>query len=66
MPVVTVRAGRKCPTKKLDALVRKVTETASGLLESNDRVLVVYGKETASIYYEGEDTEVAPSLPRAS
>ena len=65
MPVVTVRAGRKSPTK-LDALVRKVTETASGLLESNDRVLVVYGKETASIYYEGEGSGTAPSLPRAS
>lgn len=65
MPVVTVRAGRNCPTK-LDTLVRKVTETASGLLESNDRVLVVYGKETANIYYEGEGTEVEPSLPRAS
>ncbi len=65
MPVVTVRAGRKS-TAKLDALVRKVTETASGLLECNDRVLVVYGKETASIYYEAEGAEAAPSLPRAS
>lgn len=65
MPVVTVRAGRKC-TAKLDTLVRKVTETASGLLECNDRVLVVYGKETASIYYEAEGAEVPPSLPRAS
>lgn len=65
MPVVTVRAGRKCPTK-LDTLVRKVTETASGLLECNDRVLVVYGKETASIYYEAEGAEPVPSLPRAS
>lgn len=62
MPVVTVRAGRKCPAK-LDTLVRKVTEAASGLLECNDRVLVVYGKETANIYYEAES---APSLPRAS
>jgi hypothetical protein len=50
----------------LDALVRKVTETASGLLECNDRVLVVYGKETASIYYEAEGAEAAPSLPRAA
>jgi phenylpyruvate tautomerase PptA (4-oxalocrotonate tautomerase family) len=64
MPVVTVRAGRKC-TAKLDTLVRKVTEAASGLLESNDRVLVVYGKETASIYYDAEAV-AAPTLPRAS
>ncbi|XXF80817.1 hypothetical protein P2318_13980 [Myxococcaceae bacterium GXIMD 01537] len=39
----------------MDTLVRKVTETASDLLERNDRVLVVYDKETASIYYEGAE-----------
>jgi phenylpyruvate tautomerase PptA (4-oxalocrotonate tautomerase family) len=62
MPVVKVRAPKR-PAKG-DSLVRKVTETTSDLLTQNDRVLVVYGKETASIYYEG--SELPPSLPRAS
>lgn len=50
----------------MDALVRKVSETASGLLESNDRVLVVYEKETASIYYEAEAAAPARAQPRPS
>jgi hypothetical protein len=62
MPVVKVRAP-KSPAKG-SSLDRKVTETTSDLLAQSDRVLVVYGKETASIYYEG--TELSPSLPRAS
>lgn len=62
MPVVKVRAS-KSPAKD-SSLVRKVTETTSDLLAQSDRVLVVYGKETASIYYEG--SELSPSLPRAS
>jgi phenylpyruvate tautomerase PptA (4-oxalocrotonate tautomerase family) len=61
MPVVKVRASKRLAQG--DALVRKVTETTGDLLAHSDRVLVVYGKETASIYYEGEQT---PSLPRAS
>jgi phenylpyruvate tautomerase PptA (4-oxalocrotonate tautomerase family) len=62
MPVVKVRAS-KSPAKD-KSLVRKVTETTGDLLAQSDRVLVVYGKETASIYYEG--SELTPSLPRAS
>ncbi len=64
MPVVTVRAGKR--SSRFDTLVRKARETASDLLSQNDRVLVVYEKETASIYYEGEGSEPSPSLPRAS
>ncbi|RKG72462.1 hypothetical protein [Corallococcus terminator] len=54
MPVVTVRAGSKAGPAQLDALVRKVTQKTSGLLEENDRVLVVYREGHASLYYEGE------------
>lgn len=63
MPVVTVRAS-KCPEKG-DSLVRKVSEATCGLLAQSDRVLVVYGKEKARIYYEGSELP-PPSLPRAS
>jgi phenylpyruvate tautomerase PptA (4-oxalocrotonate tautomerase family) len=61
MPVVKVRAS-KHPAKG-ESLVRKVTERTSDLLAQSDRVLVVYGKETASIYYEGSEL---PPLPRPS
>jgi phenylpyruvate tautomerase PptA (4-oxalocrotonate tautomerase family) len=60
MPVVTVRASKR-PTKG-DSLNRKVTEATCDLLAQSDRVLVVYGKETASLYYEGAEP---PSVPRA-
>ena len=67
MPVVKVRASSGKRPCQFDTLVRKVAETTSGLLCQSDRVLVVYGKETASIYYEGDgETPAAPSLPRAS
>jgi len=62
MPVVRVRAPKR--SAQFDSLVRKVTETTGDLLAQSDRVLVVYGKETASIYYEG--SEQAPTLPRPS
>ena len=62
MPVVKVRASKR--SAQPDSLVRKVTETTGDLLAQSDRVLVVYGKETASIYYEG--AEQVPPLPRAS
>jgi hypothetical protein len=62
MPVVRVRAPKS--SAQFDSLVRKATETAGDLLTQSDRVLVVYGKQTASIYYEG--SELPPSLPRAS
>jgi phenylpyruvate tautomerase PptA (4-oxalocrotonate tautomerase family) len=63
MPVVRVRASKR-PSKS-DSLVRKVTEATCDLLAQSDRVLVVYGKETASLYYD-EGAELPPSLPRAS
>ena len=53
MPVVTVRASNKSGPAQLDTLVRKVTQKTSGLLEENDRVLVVYSEGHASLYYEG-------------
>ncbi|MBZ4423053.1 hypothetical protein [Myxococcus sp. RHSTA-1-4] len=60
MPVVTVRAGNKQRSGEFDALVRKATEKASDLLEQSDRVLVVYGKSSASIYYEGDGAPPGP------
>ena len=60
MPVVTVRAGSKAGPAQLDTLVRKVTQKTSGLLEENDRVLVVYGEGHASLYYEGAPPRVTP------
>ncbi len=62
MPVFRVRCS-KHPAKG-ESLIRKVTETTSDLLAQSDRVLVVYGKETASIYYEG--SELPSPLPRPS
>lgn len=62
MPVVTVRAGNKQRLGEFDALVRKATEKASDLLEQSDRVLVVYEKGSASIYYEG-DAATPASVP---
>ncbi|WP_225409743.1 hypothetical protein [Stigmatella hybrida] len=59
MPVVTVRTSKR--PAKFDSLARKVTETASDLLTQSDRVLVVYGKETASIYYEGAELPTSGS-----
>ncbi|WP_164018749.1 hypothetical protein [Pyxidicoccus trucidator] len=67
MPVVTVRAGSKQRPAQFDALVRKATEKASDLLEQSDRVLVVYEKGSASIYYEGDGVAPAQVPPvRAS
>jgi hypothetical protein len=60
MPVVTVRAGNKQRSGEFDALVRKATEKASDLLEQSDRVLVVYEKGSASIYYEGDGAPATP------
>ncbi|TSC25868.1 hypothetical protein [Corallococcus sp. Z5C101001] len=63
MPVVTVRASSKQGPAQLDTLVRKVTQTTSGLLEENDRVLVVYREGHASLYYEGAPRPRAVSRP---
>ncbi|MFP2931599.1 hypothetical protein ACLESO_41725 [Pyxidicoccus sp. 3LG] len=68
MPVVTVRARSKQRSGEFDALVRKCTEKASDLLEQSDRVLVVYEKGGASLYYEGDGAKPAgvPTPVRAS
>ncbi|AKQ65589.1 hypothetical protein A176_002501 [Myxococcus hansupus] len=58
---MTVRAGNKQRPGKFDVLVRKATEKASNLLEENDRVLVVYEKGCASLYYERDDAAPAPA-----
>ncbi|RKG59382.1 hypothetical protein D7X30_09940 [Corallococcus sp. AB011P] len=63
MPVVTVRASSKQGPAQLDTLVRKVTQTTSGLLEENDRVLVVYGEGRANLYYEGAPRPRTVSRP---
>ncbi|HET9451247.1 MAG TPA: hypothetical protein VFO83_10215 [Aggregicoccus sp.] len=64
MPVVRVRASRK-GSGRFETLARKVTETTSDLLVQSDRVLVVYGKQTASIYYEGEALPSSKRNPTA-
>ncbi|NTX01989.1 hypothetical protein HUA74_26845 [Myxococcus sp. CA051A] len=62
MPVVTVRASSsKQGSVKFDTLVRKATEKASDLLGQSDRVLVVYEKGCASIYYEGDGVQPLPA-----
>ncbi|MCP3103481.1 hypothetical protein LZ198_31820 [Myxococcus sp. K15C18031901] len=67
MPVVTVRAGNKQGSGRFDTLVRRATEKASDLLEQSGRVLVVYEKGSASIYYEGEGQEpLRAPAPRVS
>ncbi|MBN8467499.1 hypothetical protein JYJ95_13335 [Corallococcus exiguus] len=63
MPVVTVRASSKQGPAQLDTLVRKVTQKTSGLLEENDRVLVVYGEGRANLYYEGTPRPRTVSRP---
>ena len=63
MPVVRVRASKR-PSQS-DSLVRKVTAATCDLLAQSDRVLVVYGKETASLYYD-EGGPLASPLPPAS
>ncbi|MBZ4333515.1 hypothetical protein NR800_06635 [Corallococcus interemptor] len=63
MPVVTVRASSKQGPAQLDTLVRKVAQKTSGLLEENDRVLVVYGEGRANLYYESAPRPRAVSRP---
>jgi len=60
MPVVTVREARRTAAR-FENLVRKATEKASDLLRGSDRVLVVYEKGSACIYYE--DAGVSKNLP---
>lgn len=62
MPVVTVRASSKQGPAQLDTLVRKVAQKTSGLLEENDRVLVVYSEGRANLYYE--DAPRPRAVPR--
>jgi hypothetical protein len=47
--------------------MHQVAQATCDLLTESTRVLVVYGKETASIYYEGDEpTSPHDPLPRAS
>jgi hypothetical protein len=49
--VIKAKAGSPADLAKLRV---PVNQKASGLLEEHsDRVLVVYGKQAASLYYEG-------------
>ncbi|MFZ5469447.1 MAG: hypothetical protein ACOZIN_08420 [Myxococcota bacterium] len=60
MTIVTIRARSKKPQE----LVDKASVKANHLLgEKSDRVLVVYGKDAASIYYEPE-APPAKSAPK--
>lgn len=69
MPVVTIKAPRGA-RKDPAALLARVRAQADTLLCDASRVLVVYGAEAASIYYDEGDADGAepPSrpLPRAS
>ncbi len=61
MAVVTIKAAGR--TGNREKLVRQVRVKASTLLEGEaDRVLVVYGPEEASLYYE----PVKSSTPKSS
>ncbi len=52
MPVLTIKAKSAAPAQR-DRLLVAANEMASDLLEAkSDRVLVVYDKQAASIYYE--------------
>lgn len=69
MPVHKVCcAGRKSPAKSSQSLAQEVSEATSDLLTQSDRVLVVYEKETANLYYEADarpPTAAPRSLSRA-
>jgi hypothetical protein len=70
MPGASVRssASKKRPFRA-DTLIRKAEAAATGLLGHSERVLVVYGEEGATLYYESDDAEDGigrRTLPRAS
>lgn len=67
MPVVTIKNPRRSRTRGQEALMARARAQCESLLCDADRVLVVYGTEAASIYYEGEgEPDGAPRpLPRA-
>jgi hypothetical protein len=61
MTLVTLKAGSKGRNKKVASLIQKAKAQAAS---SNDRVLVVYGEDAASIYFEGEGPKsTVPSPP---
>ena len=66
MLVRKIRARSSTPGRR-ESLMHQVTQATCDLLTESTRVLVVYGKSTASIYYEG-DEKPSPHhpLPRAS
>ncbi len=57
MTVVTLKASAKARNKKVASLIQQAQKQASA---GNDRVLVVYDEDAASIYFEG-DPPKAPS-----
>lgn len=62
MPVMTIRAKPSGPSRPED-LVALANAKASDLLDrKGERVLVVYGKQQASIYYEGVRGRGTPKL----
>lgn len=63
MPVVTIKASRKSKGRSADLMARVKAQADTLLADAEDRVLVVYGEEAASIYYEGDASPRA--LPRA-
>jgi phenylpyruvate tautomerase PptA (4-oxalocrotonate tautomerase family) len=52
MPRATVRCTESQTTTRQE-LIAKVLHKTSDILQTQDRVLVVYGRKTANIYYEG-------------
>lgn len=62
VPFVTIRgkAGRTASDEKLELIVAANAKATHLLEETSDRVLVVYGKQAASIYYECCDATPEP------
>ena len=62
MTVLTIKAKAKKHAAS-GSLVAQANSMATDLLEEkSDRVLVVYGKQAASIYYEGAEAPEKPPL----
>jgi hypothetical protein len=63
VPFVTVRgkAGCAASERKLELVVAANAKATQMLEETSDRVLVVYGEQAASIYYESCDVTAEPA-----
>ncbi len=64
MPVLTIKAksGGEDPSRLVAVANRKATEVGA----KSDRVLIVYDKQTASIYYETRPDRRTPPRGRAA